>query len=497
MGDRLLVAAIRRGRVETFAVEAEQPAQALRAELDQRQLGLRTVAIGLPRAAVTVKPIELPEVEGDVRQMVRFELDRHLPFPSEDAPFDVLPLPAEDQAPGARQVLVAAADRRVVDGAIRIADDARLRPVSVTVAAHNLLALVAPRRGERAVWIHHVGRNAELLLLRGRQLVLSRSVEGLDAAGLAQEIRRSLGVARWRGCDAVWVSGDAGDPAGATATPLGTLGAPVTAPPYTPRGRRLLDGGDGPPDGATQLAIAVAAAGGVRPLDLVPDGLRPRRVTRAQLLTAAMVAATVLLAITALLVPGWRQARQLAALDARIQLLEPEVRTVEELVRDLERKKGLLATLHALEAESLRPLPVVRDLTELVPADAWLTMLTLDGKGIELTGQAAAASALIPLLENSPRFQRVEFASPVTRGRDREQFRIRAAWEPGGMTAAIVASPGGRAPGAAPSALPPAAARPASARDAEDVPDLTPAVDPGTQQPHRPLAPGGGQEPPP
>ena len=84
---------------------------------------------------------------------------------------------------------------------------------------------------------------------------------------------------------------------------------------------------------------------------------------------------------------------------------------------------------------SVAPYPVTSSIYatiyDLLPNDTWLTTLSLDPKGVELTGQAAAASALIPLLENSPRLERVEFSSPVTRGRDKEQFRIRAAWEAG------------------------------------------------------------------
>jgi hypothetical protein len=82
-------------------------------------------------------------------------------------------------------------------------------------------------------------------------------------------------------------------------------------------------------------------------------------------------------------------------------------------------------------------------------------MLTFDAKGVELTGQASQASLLIPLLENSPKLERVEFASPVTRGRDKEQFRIRAAWE---AAAAPVAAPGGPGVGAPPASAPPAGA---------------------------------------
>ena len=99
------------------------------------------------------------------------------------------------------------------------------------------------------------------------------------------------------------------------------------------------------------------------------------------------------------------------------------------MLRELESKRTLVSTIDGLNASAIRPLPVLRELTELLPNDAWLTLVSLEGKGVELTGQANAASALIPLLENSPRFERVEFASPVTRGRDREQFRIQAAWE--------------------------------------------------------------------
>ena len=98
---------------------------------------------------------------------------------------------------------------------------------------------------------------------------------------------------------------------------------------------------------------------------------------------------------------------------------------------------------------------MLRELTELVPPDAWLTSLSFDTKGVELTGQASAASALIPLLENSPRLERVEFSSPVTKGRDKEQFRIKAAWEnlnsrPSTTAAQAPGGPGARPPGRRP-----------------------------------------------
>jgi hypothetical protein len=165
------------------------------------------------------------------------------------------------------------------------------------------------------------------------------------------------------------------------------------------------------------------------------------------------------------------------------------------MLKDLEGKRRLVQTIDGLQASAVRPLPVLRELTDLLPNDAWLTLLSLDSKGAELTGQANAASALIPLLENSPRFERVEFASPVTRGRDREQFRIQAAWESGPSAPAAprtaqappaAAAPDGRRPPAPPPvSLPPSPTAPAAA------PPPAPTTDLGAPAPRRPTPPEG------
>src|SRR6202008_736354 len=82
-----------------------------------------------------------------------------------------------------------------------------------------------------------------------------------------------------------------------------------------------------------------------------------------------------------------------------------------------------------VEAGRLPALPVLRELTDTLPAGAWLQSLTMDRQGVELTGQAGGASTLTPPPEASPRLERAEFPSPVTKTQNKEQFRIRAAWE--------------------------------------------------------------------
>ena len=124
-----------------------------------------------------------------------------------------------------------------------------------------------------------------------------------------------------------------------------------------------------------------------------------------------------------------RERRTLAALEAGIARLAPEVRRAEQLAAEVERARREVTTLRSFQEQGLRPLPVLQELTDTLPTDAWLTNLSVDRTGLELGGFANAASQLIPLLEASPGLERVEFTSPVTKGRDREQFRLRATWE--------------------------------------------------------------------
>jgi len=424
-------------------------------------------------------------VAGDVRQMIGFELERHLPFAADDACYDFVALPsdtaADRPAEGAQQrVLIAAADRRVVEAATSIASDAGLTPQSLTVAAHNLPSLAQLPRGQHVAWVHRAAGVTDLLAFAGEALVMSRNVPGTEETLVAKELQRSLLALRWRACDAIWVSGDAA----AADAALTALGAPVTAPAWTPRAERQLESLPVEQRGALQLALAVAVGRAIRPLELLPAAVRPRRLTRPQAFTVGMGALTVVLALLALLAPGWRQHRQLGRIDAEIARLDPDVKAVDRVLRELERKRKLLATINGIEANAMRPLPVLRELTELLPSDTWLTTLALDQKGVELTGQAAAASALIPLLENSPVLERVEFSSPVTRGRDKEQFRIRAAWEAGGAQARTAT------PVSTPVAAPPVVGVPPAGPTPPPTPGAPPAIHGGA-----PTVPGGGGAP--
>jgi Tfp pilus assembly PilM family ATPase len=136
---RLTVVALGgRNRLVHFVVDdAEDPARALDAELRARKLFERRIHVGVDRRSVVVKALELPRASGgDLGKMVAFELERHVPFPPEEARYSWIELPSTADEP--RRLLVAAGGRRAVERPLALLARAKRRPAAITVACHRL-----------------------------------------------------------------------------------------------------------------------------------------------------------------------------------------------------------------------------------------------------------------------------------------------------------------------------------------------------------------------
>ena len=199
--DRLDGVAVRRGFrgtqvLASFSLPiAEQVDVALRAKLRELGVRARRVHVGLTRRRAVVKVIELPAVAGaDVRRMIGFELERHLPFPAAEALFDFHVL---DGVPGRPvRALLVAVERRVFDRVHQLLRDAGLVPRLVDVSIHSLAALVGGGgdRGEGRVVVHVEEGDAELAVVRGGRPLLSRAFP-LPPNGKERDARAGGGAA--------------------------------------------------------------------------------------------------------------------------------------------------------------------------------------------------------------------------------------------------------------------------------------------------------------
>ena len=417
------------GALECLALDpGDNPGAQLAGELDRRGFKRRRLRVGLDRNLVVVKELEMPRVGGaSFGQMVRFELELYVPFEPEHMASDWSITPGK--ATGPLRVLVGACESRTLEQVLRLLSEAQRRPRAVSVACHDLRTLL-PRKvaPKRAVWAHRHDGRTDLVFL-GRGLVRSsRSVPAETPQELAREIQRTLLLLQWRDCQALWISGD--ETARFLSAPaLFDLGFAVAEPPYAPDIQAIIENVPEAERGTALLALAVALGSSHPRINLLPRALRPREASHGQLVTAAMVGLTLLLGMGLLGAQVYQRNRYVQNLSQEIRRLDPDVKAVERLATEVAQKKKLVAALERVEVNSLRALPFLRDLTELLPQDAWLQALTMEPQGVELIGQAGAASQLIQPLENSPWLERVEFTSPVTRTQGKEQFRMRASWE--------------------------------------------------------------------
>lgn len=128
---------------------------------------------------------------------------------------------------------------------------------------------------------------------------------------------------------------------------------------------------------------------------------------------------------------------ELETVTAEIKKRRPEVEAVEKLQK---QKEALTREIH--EFEKIRTgepskIEILKELTRLLPDTVWIWNLKYNGKEIEISGYADSASDLIPLLDKSPLFEKVEFMSPVTKERqfrgagdkEKERFKIKARLE--------------------------------------------------------------------
>jgi hypothetical protein len=209
--------------------------RALAAELGRADAA-RRIRVGLDRRLAVVKLIELPRAAGgDLAQMVGFDLERHVPFPPEDVRFDWTELPSKAEKP--RRVLMAACERQVVEHPLGLLAAAERRPAALTVACHELTALL-PRAipSRRVVWAHRHGSSTDLLFLRGRRLLMS-GCGRQDRKG-SQEIGRSLPLVHWT-IPRRWISGQEPTP-GARPPACRRARRTGTRRPMRPPARRLI-----------------------------------------------------------------------------------------------------------------------------------------------------------------------------------------------------------------------------------------------------------------
>lgn len=385
------------------------------------------VFVSLPRSEALLGHLTVPEAaRGDLDQVVEFEVDRILPLAREQIFFDHLVRTRADKI----ELQVVALRREVVAEVLMALEIAEIYPRSLVVhpvALADLVAFSGISEEQPVAFVHRAPSGGGVDILAQGRLLSSHRFAAAEVAGpeqraaLAAAEAGSAGVSR----DEVrvveiprFLAGNdeiAPGEAASNSTDAEILGELLTGLQVAEEARADLELRILPALGAGLAAVREAS----EPLNLLPPEKRRSGGEGAPVLTFFLAAALALMTGMWLFGSMVQDYRIRAQLDGELAALAPQLREV----RDQEKEAQLLHdNLQILLGSGQAAATVyLRELTGVVPKDAYLTSFRMRKGKVEIEGFSREASELIPAIEKSRYFSSAQFTSPVTKAQNNEE----------------------------------------------------------------------------
>jgi Tfp pilus assembly protein PilN len=352
----------------------------------------------LPRQDLIVRFVSLPGVANkDLDAAVRFQLDGLHPWAEEEA---VHAWARTRNAPG---VLIGIARAETIERYAALLAEAGIRVAAFTFSAAALHAaarvLAAPPAG---------GFLAALETPAGLEVYGESEARPVFSAlfDLPEERARALALAELR---------------------LGEESRQLRPEQLLPPPQSLPEGVELAPR-ALLYATAITAAtpwlglGG----NLLPAELRASS-SRAVYIPTAVLAALLLVAVTALGVYGRIEDRRyVAALRAETARWTQQAAQVRELETRIEQLRARRQQLYEFRLRTRQDMDALLELTRILEPPTWLSSLHLNRSTALLSGETTRAPELLEILDKSPLFRNSQFTTSMAKAAGGENFAIRA-----------------------------------------------------------------------
>lgn len=416
ISSRIRISAARRfGREEGKAPDPERVASAAAVFLRETRQTPREVCLCIPRAWILYRTAEFPAVVSEnLPGAVSFEMDRLTPLSADKSLYDFRVLDRSDD----RLEIALAAAR--ADRITPYLNSLREKGIVVNRVIVDTLALAALAGfacgGKDAVLVSVAGSRYEVGRLR-ESLVRSSAAGSFRGAGTQERIAEILPEIESR-IEEIRALGEtprvivaSGDDS------MLTLQEHLQVPVLSLRDTDLKL--QYPSEGKTpSLAAAGALLASLLPdpaaMNLLDRGA-PKSEGRPLIFTAVLTAVLAAMIILLLLTPLHVENRRIAEIDRQQAANREEVRKVEALRKDADTQAGEVATIRKFKDKKMLALDIMRELTTVLPKDTWLTRVRVTENSVDIEGYAKSATEILPKLEASPCFIKVEFAAPTFR----------------------------------------------------------------------------------
>ncbi len=107
--------------------------------------------------------------------------------------------------------------------------------------------------------------------------------------------------------------------------------------------------------------------------------------------------------------------KRLEEIDHQISIRKEDVKKIEALKKDIEALNDEVSTIRNFKENKPVALNILKELTNILPDNTWLTRVRIMQSTVEIEGYAGSATGLLSKLEASKYFKKAEFASPTFR----------------------------------------------------------------------------------
>jgi Tfp pilus assembly protein PilN len=391
----------------------ENVASALELAVHELKAKGAEIVLAVPREWVVTRMAELPStVKETLREVVRYELDRLTPFGATEAFYD---FSIAEETNGRLKLFIAAARTETLDPYLQALLQKGLKVAAVTTKELSLNALgdflqipgeglrVEITDGEYEGFRVRKGYPASFF---GGSVVLQEGLSSLGAfaekAGLlAEEARENGGTP-----EIIVYRRD-----GRASAELEPLGLPVRTVTERDVGVKF-DTRQGEVSFSLLGGLLQSLVGSLRKLNLL--GKEENGRARAPWTVTVLLIVGILAAVIPYgLVPLKMEERRLQEIERQITLRRDEARKVEALKKEMEGLSAEIEEIRRFKESKPMALTVVKELSAILPKTVWLTRARVSEETIDIEGYAQSATEILPRLEQSSLFKKVEFTSPT------------------------------------------------------------------------------------
>ena len=404
--------------------------------ISEHQINKERVFVSIPREKVVVRFLRLPvATKENLRKVIEYEAPKYTPFDKEEIYFDYQILREDGEG---LQLVVVFVKKEEIDSYLSSLKKIGISPQSIqipSVGALNLFFYHEGDKGEENSVLLDVSESFfEMNFIQGREWKESFHLP-LPAGKRAESIVNTFKRSGLNGDSLPRPAFFAHGLAVEKVLPVlkNTEGMVGVSPPSLDR----IEWGEGEPRPESIYAsIGVALKGMTQTrldLNFLPFESRKKIRQIAKPLFLVLLALALILSLTWGVGIYNRYQNVLEAIRAEVKKRKPEVEAIEKVQKQRGELDKEFSEFVKITSGEVSKVEILKELTQILPSTVWIWNIKYSGGEVEISGFADSASELIPLLDRSPLFERVEFLAPVTKERERrmggdkekERFKIK------------------------------------------------------------------------